>query len=80
MGTCPVFLHWRDVPNHLSGGCHTFTPQQSRFLIKRNLIEIWIQDSTDEDAKITIGENLRKLLNMDYHNLTFFFKQHHQSL
>jgi hypothetical protein len=44
------------------------------------LLEIWIEDSSEEESKVQIGECLRKILEMDYENLVFYFKKHYDSL
>ena len=35
-------------------------------IFKRNLLEIWVENTNDEDQKVQIGEKLRKILDMDY--------------
>ncbi len=46
---------------------------------KRNLLELWIKNR-EEDLKVKLGEKLRVYLELDYQNLTFYFKEHSKSL
>jgi translation initiation factor 4E len=48
--------------------------------MKRNLLELWITDRSNEEAKIHIGESLRVILGMNPDKLTFYFKDHNKSL
>ncbi len=48
--------------------------------MKRNLLELWINDRSNEDVKIVIGESLRVTLGMNPDKLTFYFKDHNKSL
>lgn len=47
---------------------------------KKNLIEIWLVDAKDEEARIIIGEKVREILELEPHNLVFYFKEHQKSL
>ena len=47
---------------------------------KKNLIEIWIKNSKDEEERIKIGEKLRDVLELEPTNLVFHFKEHIKSL
>ena len=47
---------------------------------KKNLIEIWLKSSKNEDDRIRIGEKLREILELEPHNLVFYFKEHQKSL
>ncbi len=47
---------------------------------KKNLIEIWLKDSQEEDERIVIGEQLREILELEPQNLVFYFKEHKKSL
>ena len=47
---------------------------------KKNLIEIWIKSSKDEEERVRIGERLREILELEPQNLVFHFKEHQKSL
>lgn len=47
---------------------------------KKNLIEIWLKDSKDEELRIKSGEKIRELLELEPINLVFYFKEHKKSL
>ena len=47
---------------------------------KKNLIEIWLKNSRDENDRIKVGEKLRELLELEPVNLVFYFKEHQKSL
>ena len=44
------------------------------------MLEIWVEHGANEKLKMEIGEILKKILNMDANNLTFYFKKHDSSL
>ena len=46
---------------------------------KKNLLELWISDRSDE-TKLMIGERLREILGLNQDNLTFYFKEHFKSM
>lgn len=44
--------------------------------MKKNLIEIWLYDAKNEDERIIVGERVREILELEPHNLIFYFKEH----
>jgi len=47
---------------------------------KRDIIEIWVRDGSNENKKIEIGEKIRVALSLNPSNLTFYFKVNSKSL
>ena len=47
---------------------------------KKNLIEIWMKSSKNEEERLKIGEKLREILELEPQNLVFYFKEHQKSL
>ena len=47
---------------------------------KRNVLEIWIRDGSDEKLRIAVGEKLREAVQLNPENLTLHFKIHSKSL
>ena len=43
---------------------------------KKNLIEIWLKNSKDENERVMVGEKLREILELEPQNLVFYFKEH----
>lgn len=48
--------------------------------LKKNLIEIWLNESQDEEERVELGEKVREILELEPINLVFYFKEHQKSL
>lgn len=76
MGIASICMFGRIISNHLGDWSSPFKKIKGKLFIQRNLLEVWVKDCQDENNKIFVGEQLRKILNMDYKNLVFYFKRH----
>lgn len=47
---------------------------------KKNLIEIWMNKSKNEEQRLKMGETIRDTLELEPENLVFYFKEHQVSL